>query len=353
MPLKIYQRGQVFRHETKATRPLIRGREFYWIETHDCFATKAEAEKQVQEDIKTTEEVMHQQFGVPFLPMRRPEWDKFPGAVYTIGSDSLMPDGKIIQQPSTHFLGQNFSEAFNVKFKDKNGKENFVWQTCYGPAISRILASVISVHGDDKGLVIPYCISPVQAVIVPIFSKENKKKILSECKKILRKLEEEGITSELDESEKRPGEKFSEWELKGVPFRIEMGEKEIKSKKFTISARDENKKQSLKISEVRKINDFGKRFDIRLRENADKSFRNKVVNCKTKAEIKKAIEEGKIARVSWCSIGKEGMKCAEAVEKEVNADIRGILANKKETPKGKCIICNKKAEEVVYIGRSY
>src|SRR3989344_4964651 len=111
LPLKIYQRANVFRYETKATRPLIRAREFYWIESHDCFETKEQAEGQGQEEIATTEEIMHQKFGIPFLPLKRPQWDKFPGAEYTIGSDVLMPDGKIIQQPSTHLLGQHFSKA--------------------------------------------------------------------------------------------------------------------------------------------------------------------------------------------------------------------------------------------------
>ena len=140
LPLKLYQRANVWRYETKATRPFIRSREFYWIEAHDCFSSREDAEKQVQEDIATTEKVMHEKFGIPFLAIKRPEWDKFKGAVYTIGSDSLMPDGRIIQQPSTHFLGQNFSKAFDIKFKTQKGDEENVWQTCYGPAISRIFA---------------------------------------------------------------------------------------------------------------------------------------------------------------------------------------------------------------------
>ena len=118
LPLKLYQRANIFRYETKATRPLIRSREFYWIETHDVFATKKEAEQQVQEDIKTTEKIMHHIFGIPFVPMKRPLWDTFPGAEYTIGSDTIMPDGKIIQQPSTHLLGQHFSKTFYIKFKN-------------------------------------------------------------------------------------------------------------------------------------------------------------------------------------------------------------------------------------------
>jgi prolyl-tRNA synthetase len=353
LPLKIYQRGSVFRLDTKATRPLIRGREFYWIEGHDCFATQKEAEKQVQEDISITEDVMHQKFGIPFLAMKRPIWDTFPGAIYTIGSDSLMPDGKIIQQPSTHFLEQNFSKAFNVKFKNKDGKEQHVWQTCYGPAISRIMSSVISTHGDDKGLIIPFCISPIQVIIIPIFGKNNKNKILKEAEKIKENLFDLGIKSEIDASEKRPGEKYYEWELKGVPFRIELGEKEIKEKKLTLSTRDTGKKQILSLKDISKLKKFGEEFDKRLKGKADKFLKSRIVNSKTKQEVKKILEEKKIAKVNFCSIEKQGEKCAEVIEKELHAEVRGILANKKEKPSGKCIICNKQAKEVVYIGKSY
>ncbi len=353
LPLKIYQRANVLRYETKATRPLIRAREFYWIESHDCFATKEEAEKQVQEDIKTTEEVMHQKFGIPFLPMKRPEWDKFAGAEYTIGSDVLMPDGRLIQQPSTHLLGQHFSKAFNIKFKDEEGKEKYVWQTCYGPAISRILASVISTHGDNKGLVIPYSISPVQVIIIPIFNKENKNKILKESNNIKKQLEESGIKSEIDDTEKRPGEKYNEWELRGVPFRLEIGEKEIKENKLTLYTRDIEKKEKLPLNQLLNIKDFGKEFDKRLIKNADKFMQGKIVDCKTKEQIKKAIENKKIARVNFCSMNKQGEKCTEYIEKEINAEVRGTMANKKEKPTGKCIICSKQAKEVVYIGKSY
>ena len=353
LPLKIYQRANVFRYETKATRPLIRSREFYWIEAHDCFSNLKEAEAQVQEDIKTTEAIMHQKFGVPFLPLKRPEWDKFPGAIYTIGSDSLMPDGKLIQQPSTHLLGQHFAKAFDVKFKDETGKEQYVWQTCYGPAISRILASVISLHGDDSGLIMPFCISPVQVIIIPIFSKENKNKILKESEKIKEQLEKLNIKSEIDSSEKRPGEKYHEWELKGVPFRLEIGENEIKENKFTLFTRDTKNKTKMSTKELEKISFLGEDFDKRLKEKADKFMKGKIIDCKNKSEIKKAIESKQIARIDFCSIEKAGEKCAEIIEKEIGAEVRGILANKKETPKGKCVICGKKADVVVYVGKSY
>jgi len=353
LPLKLYQRANVFRFDTKATRPLIRGREFYWIEAHDAFATLKDAEKQVEEDIETTEEIMHQRFGIPFLALKRPEWDKFPGAVYTVGSDVLMPDGKVIQQPSTHLLGQHFSKAFNIKFKDESGKKDYVYQTCYGPAISRILVSIISTHGDDSGLVVPYCIAPLQVIIIPIYAQKNKNKVLKESTNIKQKLESFGFRVEIDISEKRPGEKYYEWELKGVPFRLEIGEKELKEKKLTLFIRDIKKKEKLALKDLSKLKKKGEEFDKRLKENADKFMKNKIVHCKTKKEIKKIINEGKIAKVSFCSIEKDGEKCAEIVEKQLLGEVRGERRDKKEKPNGKCVICNKKARVVAYIAKSY
>ena len=353
LPMKLYQKGSVFRYDTKATRPLIRGREFQWIEAHDAFATKQEAEAQTKEDIDTTENVMHQKFGIPFLPMKRPEWDKFAGAEYTIGSDVLMPDGKLIQQPSTHSMGQKFSRVFGAKFKDDNGKENYLWTTAYGPAISRILASVISLHGDDKGLILPYCISPIKVIIVPIYDSNNKLKVLKYCNTVNFKLNELNINSRVDDNEKRPGEKFHEWELKGVPFRLEIGEKEVKSKSLTLFIRDIDKKEKLSEKSLAKIKDLGKAYDERIRKKADKLMEGKIANCKTKDEIKKVLNSGKIARVNFCSVGKDGEKCAEHVEKEMGAEVRGTLANKNERASSRCVICGKPSKEIVYIGRSY
>jgi len=353
LPMKLYQRGSVFRFDTKATRPLIRTREIIWIETHNAFATREEAENQVQEDIDTTEKIMHQKFGIPFLAMKRPQWDKFPGAEYTIGSDVFMPDGKLIQQPSTHLMGQKFSKVFGAKFKNEKEKQEYVWTTAYGPAMSRILASIISTHGDNSGLILPFCLAPIQVIIIPIFNAKNKSSIIKEAKKIKQKLNSLEIRSEIDDSEKRPGEKYHHWELRGVPFRIEIGEKEFQTKKLTLSTRNNLKRESLSSKNLSKLKELGKKFDIQLKEKAEKFMKGRIVNAKTKEELKKIIKNNKIARVNFCSIDKEGEKCAEIIEKEINAEIRGILANKKEKPEGKCLICGRPAKEVVYVGKSY
>jgi len=352
LPMKLYQRGSVFRFDTKATRPLIREREFNWIECHDAFATRDEAEKQTREDTEITENVMHQKFGIPFLPMKRPEWDRFAGAEYTIAADVLMPNGKIIQQPSTHYMGQKFSRAFGAKFKTKDGKEDYIYTTAYGPAISRILVSVIATHGDDNGLVLPFNLAPIQIVIIPIYTIKNKNKIISYARQIKAKLEKYRV--HLDEREEyNPGWKFNEWELKGVPFRIEIGEKEVKSKKLTLFIRDNKKKQLISLRNSREIEKLGQEYDSRLKKRADEFMKDKIVNCKTKAEIKKTVDSGKIAKVDWCSVEKEGVQCAEIVEKDIGAEVRGTLANKIEKPTGNCVICNKKADVVAYIAKSY
>jgi len=354
LPFKTYQRANVFRYETKATRPFLRSREFYWIEAHCAHASKEQAEKQVKEDMETTKEVMHDIFLLPFIFFERPSWDKFAGAYKTFAADVLNPDGKVIQQPSTHLLGQSFSKSFDVKFKDKDGKEKYCYLTCYGPAISRIFASVIIVHGDNKGLKFPWKIAPKQVVIVPVqINKEIKEKV----KEIKEKLEKEGIDIEVDlDKEKRPGEKFYFWEMKGVPLRIELGEKELDKKEITIYRRDLDKKIKIKeknlIGEIKKL---AKDYDKNLLKKADSVFENRIENAENKEELRKILNSKKIVRCGFCSLEKEGEKCAEIVEKKFKARIRGKKLEK-EKPEGKiskCIICGKKAKEVVYIAKEY
>lgn len=350
LPMRTYQRANVFRNETKATRPLIRSREFQWIETHDVFASKKDAEAQVQDDIRMTEEVMHKIFGVPFLPIKRPEWDKFPGAEYTVGSDSIMPDGKVIQQPSTHLIKQHFVKAFGVTFADENENEKSPWTTCYGPCMSRILASVISIHGDDSGLVLPYTIAPIQVVIVPFRGKG----VSDAVRDIQADLLSEYIDVKVDDSDKRPGEKFFFWEMKGVPFRIEIGPKELENDEVSVFIRDRREKVSVHLKDLAEsIKNLGAEYDERLLARADDFFAKRVVECKDKSEVKKNLNVGKIARFDFCSADKDGEGCAEFVEKELQARIMGTRADVNEKPKGKCLICGGKAKVVIYAGKSY
>lgn len=347
LPFKTYQRAQVFRHETKATRPFLRSREFHWIETHCLFEDEEKALEQVKEDMLTTEEVLHNLLGLPFIFFERPQWDKFPGASRTFAADVLNPDGKFIQQPSTHMISQDFLKAFNVTFKDSSGAEKTPFSTCYGPAVSRIFASVAIVHGDDKGLRLPWSITPLHVVFVPI-SKNGEKKAYDLGKKL-----GSDISWEVDTSDKSPGEKFNYWELKGVPIRIDIGDKEIDEKKVSLFRRDLNEKKNVPEKEFLKhIENVARDYDFNLIGQADKLFDNRIKDVKHLKELVKLIEAGNVARVNFCSVSSDGAKCADKINELSGAQVRGTKFEK-EKAHGECIVCGKKANEIVYIGRSY
>lgn len=350
LPFKTYQRANIFRYDTKATRPYLRDREFLWIETHCAFETEKEALNQVREDIEIGNKVLHGIYGLPHMVFERPYWDKFPGASRTFAADILNPDGKVVQQPSTHMISQNFSKAFDVKFRDKAGNEKFAFLTCYGPAVSRILASIIIIHGDDKGLRFPWKIAPKQVVIVPIGLDKDLIKKSNDLKKKIGDFAD--VIIDLDEN-KSPGEKFNYWEMKGVPVRIDLGRKEIEQKKLSVFRRDLDKKELISEKDLMKyLKKVSEESGENLRKEADNLFKGKLKNAKTSEEIKKILENGGIARCGFCSVGKEGERCAGIIEKKMNGEVRGTLLDK-EKVSGKCSICGKKANEMVYVSRAY
>ncbi len=357
LPLKIYQSCQVWRHETKATKPFIRSREFYWIEAHDAFATEQEAMNQVREDMEITEKVMHQQFGIPFLFFKRPQWDKFAGAVNTFAADTILPDGRALQLPSTHILGQNFSKAFDIKYTDKNGENQYVWQTCYGPCISRIYAALIATHGDEKGLVLPFDLAPIKIVIIPIYKGENKRKVEGECEKIKKLLAEGGFLAKFDNSENTPGYKFNLYEMKGIPIRIEIGERDIAENSCIVVRRDTKEKIKVKINQlVKKIEELSVLITKTLIKRADEEFKTKVNTASSIEELNKVLDKnGGFVRVPFCTDEKEGKACADKIKEKCKANIRGSLFSSKETvnEKEKCIACGKKATIYLYAARQY
>ena len=350
LPFKTYQRANVFRYETKATRPLLRDREFHWIEAHCAHEKQEDAIKQVHEDMETTKEVLHDIFGLPFIFFERPAWDKFPGAHRTFAADVLNPNGKVVQQPSTHVLKQEFSKAFDVTFKDKKEKDQYAWITCYGPAISRIFASVIITHGDDKGLKFPWDIAPTQVMIVHIGESKEVNQKTESLKKEIQKI----ASVEIDNSEKRPGEKFNHWEMKGIPIRIDLGEKDLAKKELTLFRRDLDEKIVIPEKDLTKtIEKISKEFTKNLIKKADNIFKGRIKQTKNIEEIKKAIEQGTIAQCGFCSVDKEGTPCAEIIEKQTGAEVRGTKLDETQKPTGKCAICDKEAKHIVYIAKSY
>ncbi|MEM4272501.1 MAG: proline--tRNA ligase, partial [Candidatus Bilamarchaeaceae archaeon] len=272
LPLKIYQSCQVWRYETKATKPFIRSREFYWIEAHDAFATEEEALAQVEEDMEIAEEVIHRSFGVPFIFFRRPQWDKFAGAVDTYAADTLLPDGKALQLPSTHMLGTNFAKAFGVNYMDEGGQEKPCWQTCYGPCISRIYSAMVSTHGDSKGVVLPFHLANTQVAIVPVVRKGNEEKVLSFAREIGKKLSGK-FRVKVDDSGNTPGFKYNYWELHGAPIRIEIGERDIAEGKAVVVRRDTGAKEQAPFEKLAsRIERIGEELNRSLLERADAWF---------------------------------------------------------------------------------
>lgn len=349
LPARFYQSCAVYRNEP-VTRPFLRGREFLWIEAHDAFATHDEAEDQIKDDMSSFSRVVKDRLGLPITFFKRPDWDRFLGADSTYAADVLLPDGKVLQVGTTHDLGQRFSKTFGIKFYDKDETEKHVWQTSYGPGIWRIFAALVSIHGDDRGLVLPFDIAPVQIAIVPIFYSDKEKAALKKkiagIEKSLKK-----YRIHVDWSNKTPGEKFAKWEVYGVPLRIEIGKKEIESKGVTVFRRDTRERQKvLDKSLPKKIESLGEEILSNLRTASEKALSEKIVTPKTKNDFFKALESGSLIKVGFC--GREA--CAKEMQNETGgAKVRGVPMGKTEKAVGKCIHCNHEAEQVVYIARQY
>lgn len=362
LPLKIYQRGWVWRYETKATKPFIRGREFLWIEAHDVFSSEKECEEQVIEDTKIAQKVIWENLGIPFIMFKRPKWDKFAGAQDTFAADTIMPDGRVLQIASTHLLGQHFSKAFNVRFMNKENEYEYAWQTCYGPGINRIYAALISIHGDDKGLIFPFEMAPIQITIIPIISKGNEEIITAYCEKIYHLLKDK-FRIEIDKSEATPGYKFNFWEMKGVPLRFEIGINEVKENSVTVFVRDSGKKTKVKIEEIEKYIELeAQNLNKRLKERAAKEFLEKLDSAKDLDELVKKVNEKKLVKVPFCS-DISGEECSKFIKEKYSLDVRGVIFAKfnedkynfsGEKPSGeKCIVCGKDATVYVYVGKQY
>ncbi|MEM2138137.1 MAG: His/Gly/Thr/Pro-type tRNA ligase C-terminal domain-containing protein, partial [Candidatus Anstonellaceae archaeon] len=262
--------------------------------------------------------------------------------------------GRVLQLPSTHLLGQNFAKPFDVKYLDENGKSEYCWQTCYGPAISRIYAAVISVHGDDSGLVLPFSLAPLQVVVIPIPKKGSEGKIEKKAKEIVALLKSAGIRAQADFSQNTPGFKYNEWEMKGVPFRVEIGAREAEGGELTVFRRDAKKKSQIKESELASwlVKESAAMLSD-MKKKAQAGFDAMLSKASSMDELGKEIEKGKLVAVPFCSNDKEGEKCADAVKEKTSGNVRGTRFDRHEKPHGNCIVCGKKAGAIVYIARQY
>ncbi len=351
LPIKLNQWCNVVRWETKATKLFLRTREFLWQEGHTAHATKEEADQEAMEILNAYKDVMESYLAVPVLAGKKTEMEKFAGALYTLALEAMMPDGKALQMGTSHQLGQNFSKAFGIKFLDQNEKEQNVWQTSWG-FTTRMIGAIVMLHGDNKGLVLPPKVAPTQVVIVPIpYKGLEAGKIAAKAKDLHERLQKNGIATVLDDrAEYTPGWKFNEWELKGVPIRLEIGPRDLKQKQVVTVRRDTSEKTAVKDEQIESA--VGKLLDEiqnNLFNKAKKFLEDNITTVKTYDEFKETLEKkGGFIRASWCS----NTKCEEKIKEETGATIR-IVPFEKEKPFSKCMYCGGEAKQVVYFARSY
>jgi prolyl-tRNA synthetase len=349
LPLKINFWNTALRAEIKATKPFLRTSEFLWQEGHTVHATEEEAQKEVIKILEIYKNTVEEELAIPVVTGKKSEKEKFVGAVFTTTMESIMPDGKALQMGTSHFLGQNFSKPFDVKFADKDNVEHFAWQTSWGVSW-RLIGAMIMVHGDDKGLVLPPKVAPTQVVIVPIYnSDEDKKQVLEKSDEIKKKLESKSIRTHIDgRNELSPGYKFNDWEMKGVPLRIEIGPKDIQKQKVVLAKRYNKEKIDMGFDEIEKIDLILNEIQTNMLESAREEAEQNTLNISDYTEFKEKIGKGGFFNANWC--GKQ--ECEEKIKEETGADIR-VIPFDKEIKDGKCIYCNEQSTSGPIFARGY
>jgi len=348
LPLKINQWNNVVRWEFKHPVPFLRTREFLWNEGHTVFATKEEAEKECTDIINMYDNILKDHFALYGIKGKKTEKEKFAGAEYTISIELFLPNGRAIQGPDAHHDGQNFAKAFDIKYLDKNEKEQYAWQNTWA-ITTRMIGVMVMVHGDDKGLVLPPKLAPIQIAIVPILFKDTKEQVIKKANEIKQSLKDYLV--ELDDREEySAGWKFNEYELKGVPIRIEIGPKDIEKNQVVLVRRDTLKKEFVKIDDLKeKIENTLESIQDSLYKKSKKSFEDNIVEVKNMNELKKAINNKKLAIALFC--GEE--ECEELIKDETGgASSRNIPFTKKPAT-GKCVHCQKEAKFSTLFGKSY
>ena len=350
LPLKINFWNSALRAEIKGTKPFLRTSEFLWQEGHTAHADKDEAEKEVTDILEIYKKTVEEELAIPVITGRKSEKEKFVGAVYTLTMESLMPDGKALQMGTSHFLGQNFSKPFEVKYADKNNVESFVWQTSWGVSW-RLIGGMIMVHGEDKGLGLPPRVAPIQVVIIPIYhSDEERKIILEKSREIELNLMDQSIRVHLDDRDQvTPGFKFNDWEMKGIPIRIELGPKDITEGKIVLARRDTGEKRDLDIpirdnviaEELDKMHDD-------MFANAKKIFDERTTTLETYDGFKTELEKGMLIKAPIC----DNPSCEEKIKEETGADIR-VIPDDCEDDDSKCIYCGVQSKIRPLFARGY
>ena len=349
LPLLINQWANVVRWEMRP-RLFLRTAEFLWQEGHTAHATKKEAEDEALLINDLYADFVENYMAIPVIKGLKSESERFAGAVETHCIEALMQDGKALQAGTSHFLGDNFAKAFDVKFANQNGNLEYVWATSWGVS-TRLMGALIMTHGDDKGLVLPPNLAPIQVVIVPIFKgKDQLEEISFVAKKIKDELESKNLRVQFDNRENlKPGFKFAEHEMKGIPIRIAIGPKDIEKDQLELARRDTEEKifikQSFVLNEVEKIL---KEIHVNLFERAKKFLEENITEVDNYEDFKNTInQKGGFVYAYWDGT----TETEEKIKKETKATIRCIPYS--SSSKGKCVLTGKESSQKVYFAKSY
>ncbi|MBI2541165.1 proline--tRNA ligase [Candidatus Woesearchaeota archaeon] len=350
LPLLLNQWNSVVRWEFKHAKPFLRTREFLWQEGHTVHATREDAEKEVMQQLFEYVDLIENYMAIPVIAGKKTEKEKFAGADYTTTVEAFMPDGKALQMGTSHLLGQNFAKVFNIKFLDKDEKEKYAWQTSWGLS-TRTIGAIVMVHGDDKGLIIPPRLAPVQIVVVPILFKENKEVIIEKAKEIAKKLKSKNYNVEFDDRDGyTPGWKFNEWELKGVPLRIEIGPKDVEAEQLVLVRRDTNEKIVIKAKDLEKkteqmLNDIQDSLLKKAKEYLTKS----IVEVHNFNDFIDAIKNKKMPKALFCG----SAECETSIKDKAEGATCRCVPFEQKPAKGHCVQCNAEAKYWAVFGRGY
>ena len=343
LPIIINQWANVMRWE-KTTRPFLRTSEFLWQEGHTVHATAEEAEIETQTMLEVYKEFAENCLAIPVITGRKTDKEKFAGAVATYGMEAMMLDGKSLQAGTSHYLGQNFAKSFNMKFLDKDGDLKYGYSTSWGVS-TRLIGALIMAHGDQRGLVIPPVVAPYQVVIIPVAM--HKEGVLEKANEVKKLFEDLGIRVKLDDSEQSPGWKFNEWEMKGVPLRVEIGPRDIENGVMVVARRDNFEKTQLKLGDAQAIKDLLDKVQVDMLAKSRRLRDERIVWAETLQEIYNGVENKNFVKAPWCG----ERECEDAVKEKAQATARVIAQDKCENKN--CAICGKKANKIVYFARAY
>ena len=331
----------------KTTRPFLRGAEFLWQEGHTMHETEEEARTEALQMLEIYDDLGRDILAVPFSKGRKTEKEKFAGALETYSIEALMPDGKALQSGTTHYFGNGFAKAFGVQFQGRDGKLANPHQTSWGVS-TRLIGAIIMVHGDDNGLVLPPYVAPIQVVVIPVAA--NKPGVIPAARALADQLKETGLRVKIDESDKSAGWKFSEYEMKGVPIRVEIGPRDIENGVATVAKRNDGTKASVKLEELNDyVSNLVKVIHKEMYEKALKYLLEHTTEAHSVEELKDIVDnKGGYAKMMWCG----DQECEDKIKNLTNATARCIPFT--QIPFGDtCPCCGKKAKKVVLFAKAY